>query len=132
MARGNMTIIKWVEIAIVTGIPLAIWWMQKRLEEEKEERKELLKEVSHKINNRAILIERKIELCEIALQSINDKLKHRADIAHLKYGILKEKIEDIESYLEKINGYRRKRNHYSEKQTMPTLTSNDEVDTEVF
>lgn len=114
-----MPLIKWIEIAIVTGIPLAIWWMQKRLEEEKEQRIELLKTVQTKINNRAILLDKRIDLNDLAIANIKEKIDHKEEINVIKFNFVKDKIEDIESYLGKINGYIKKRhfnNSLSDKQ----------------
>lgn len=113
-------------------IPLLLWRLEHNRTVDQEERKELLKDIQQKINNRAVLVERKIELCEMGVNAINEKLKHRADIASLKYNIIKDKIEDLESYLEKVNGYRRKGTKHSDRRTMPTLTDPDTVDTEIF
>lgn len=127
-----MNINNLIEIIGAIIIPFLIWWVQHTIDNEKEERKLLLKEVQQKINNRSFLLEKNIDCCEQSINSINEKLKHRADIASLKYGILKDKIEDLESYLEKVNGYRRKRTGYSERQNMPTLTGNEDVETGLF
>lgn len=120
-------------IAIVV-IPLYLWWMQRRYEELKEDKKEMLKGINQSINNRALLLERKLDTCEIAVGNINELLKHRSEVAQLKYSILKDKIEDLETYL-KNTGYVVKKNRHSDRTaftTMSSYTDDDEVDTQIF
>jgi hypothetical protein len=119
-----MSLFKWVEIAVITGIPLAIWWMQIKLQEQKEEKIELLKSIQNKINNRAIILEKKIDLTDLNINAIKDKLNHYSEINEIKVNFLKEKINDIESYLEKINGYRKKRNNYTEDNSSTFTNAN--------
>lgn len=51
------------------------------------------------------------ERTSLELKQLRDRLSHRAEIAKLKYDDIWDKLESIEDYLERTNGFRRKKRH---------------------
>lgn len=113
-------------------IPLVIWWMQRRYEELKEDRKEFLKSINQSINNRALVLERKLDTCEIAIKNIQELLKHRSEVAQLKYAILKDKIEDLERFSNTEHGYTVRKTRNADRSALDTMTDDSGVNTQIF
>ena len=125
--------IRVIEVIAIVVIPFFLWWLQRRYEELKEDKKELVKGINQTINTRALALERKLDTCEITIDNIQNLLKHRSEVAQLKYGILKDKIEDLEGYLHRTNGYQVRHNRNTDRTAFTTMTTNDdEVDTQIF
>jgi hypothetical protein len=123
-----MSSFKWLEIAIISGIPIVVWWMQLKIQEQKDEKVELLKNIQSKINNKALLLDKKIDLIEINISFIKEELNHRAEIINIKFNFLSDKINDIESYLKKINGYQKKRNIINEQIIISNLNNDEDLE----
>ena len=122
------------EVIFIVIVPLLVWWLNQKTQEMKEERKELLKNINQTINNRALLLERKLSTCENAISNIHELLKHRREVAQLKYSILKDKIEDLERFASNKHGYSIRHNRNTNQSSFTTMTGNndDEIETEIF
>lgn len=107
-----------VSVATNAIVPILVWWLTLQQEAIKDRNKELS------------LLRRDVNDALEKIRNIRETLKHRSDIAQLKYGILKDCIDDIQMYLEKINGYKRRHSNASLDSKVTTLT--DVPDTGIF
>ena len=100
-----MQITAWLEIIIIALamviVPFIVWLFHQL-------RKSLLAHVNLVINEHYTSLESLIDKNRTDIYNLKLRLKHRAEIASIKYNALTDKIEEIELYLEKSNGYRRR------------------------
>ncbi|WP_066122372.1 hypothetical protein [Geminocystis sp. NIES-3709] len=109
--------LKPIEIIVIAVVPLYLWWLQRRSEN----------------SNHILLLEKKMDACEVAIDNIEQLLKHRSEVAQLKYSILKDKIEDLEEFSNRKHGYVIRKNRHTDRTAFTTMTTDDdEVDTQIF
>lgn len=96
---------QWLEIIIVAFatliIPFFIWSVN-------QFKKSIMTQVDFLFAKQYDIFENQIKYNRTQLYKLKERLKHRAEIAYLKYTAIELTIEEIESYLEKTNGYRRR------------------------
>jgi hypothetical protein len=95
-------------------------------EEEKRDdfKKELRNEFLEVLKEHYYSLDALYDKNNMELIKLKERLNHRAEIAKLKYDDLWEKLECIESYLEQVNGYRRKK---SKQLADPKVTGGDDL-----
>lgn len=95
----------WIEIAILVLttliIPFIIWIIHQL-------KQSIFSPVNLLLNEYYTDLEDQIKYNRNELEKLKTRLKHRTEISCLKYTALELTIEDIEQYLEKVNGYRRR------------------------
>lgn len=110
-----MDIVKWLEIIVISLatliIPFFIWLIH-------QVKKSLLFHVNLVISEHYTSLESLIDKNRNDIYNLKLRLKHRAEIASLKYNALTNKIDEIELFLEKSKDYRR-------RNRLQTLNSND-------
>ena len=117
-------LISWVGVfvAIVGGILLPILFNQLAKIDEKAKRYfNTLDDILDKLSQR----QRDIESLNFLIKDIHESLKHRSQIAQLKYDILKDKIADLEGYLQKANDYVPRHSSRSVNTSTPTTYDED-------
>lgn len=114
-------------------VPFLLWWVKLRYEEIKEERKEFVKSIHQIINVRAVALERKLNTCEVAINAINENLKHRSEVAQIKYSVLKDRLEDLEKFAHIQHGFHLRHSRNLDKNDITTMTGgDDDVETQLF
>lgn len=95
----------WIEITILAFatliIPFIIWIVHQL-------KQSIFSHVNLLLNEYYTGLDDQIKYNCNELEKLKTRLKHRAEISCLKYTALELTIEDIELYLEKVNGYRRR------------------------
>lgn len=107
----------WIEITILAFatliIPFIIWIIHQL-------RQSILAQMIAIANEHHSRLEDKIFINHHELEKLKTRLKHRDEISCFKYTALELTIEDIELYLEKVNGYRgRNRISHLKKCSLP-------------
>lgn len=142
IARGNKLVnfiygeimdiyhITTVMVGITGGIIIPLLFRQlNKAEERAKENSRFMQKLAEK----SLTVQREIDHIQDLIKGIYSALEHRSEVAQLKYNILKDKIEDLESYLEKVNGYRRKQTKRTNDAQVKTLyNTDDDVNTGIF
>lgn len=105
-----MALTQWLEIIIIALamviVPFVLWIVHQL-------RQSILNHVNLIVNEYYNGLEDQIKHNRNELAKLKTRLKHRAEIASLKYNALADKIDEVENYLEKTtfdnnNTYRRR------------------------
>ena len=114
--------IQWLEIIVVVFasliIPFIIWGIT-------QFKQSIMAQVGLIITEHYDGLDDQIKYNRIELSKLKEKLKHRAELAYIKYTAIELTIEEIEAYLEKTNGYRR-RNRITHINKCNLLIENEE------
>ena len=98
--------VAWLEIIIIAiGMlvaPFTMWAL-------KGVRESILNQVILILNEHYSSLENLIDHNKDRMDKLETRLKHRAEIASIKYNEILHQLNDVQSYLENTNGYRRRR-----------------------
>lgn len=100
-----MALTQWLEIIIIALamliVPFVLWLVHQL-------RQSILNHVNLILNEYYTRLEDQIKNNRNEMANLKTRLKHRAEIASLKYNALADKIDEVENYLEKSNNYHRR------------------------
>lgn len=98
--------VAWLEIIIIAFAmliaPFTMWLL-------KVSKDSVMSQVILILNEHYSSLENLIDHNKERMDKLEVRLKHRAEIASIKYNEILHQLNDVQSYLENTNGYRRRR-----------------------